>query len=89
MFSTYPVNAGVPYPFKGTDQALVAMKMEHYSGNNSVISQSQETGLSADNMANETTSLGDIESSNKGFNQELEGLSFSPNMSDLDCLWNY
>ncbi|KAI3446813.1 hypothetical protein Pfo_003478 [Paulownia fortunei] len=91
MISSYPADV---FPFKGADQAnlrLVAPKMEHFSSNNSVISHSQDTGLSTENMANETTSVhskGDIESK-KPFDQELEGLSFSPNISDLDSLWTY
>ncbi|KAK6151663.1 hypothetical protein DH2020_014298 [Rehmannia glutinosa] len=90
---SYPVNV---FPFKGADQAnlrLIAPKMEHFSSNNSVISHSQETGLSTENMANEITSLqskGDnIIESKKIFDQELDGLSFSPNISDLDSLWSY
>lgn len=84
MIPNYPmINAR---PFGGDDQVnlrLVAPKMEHFSTNNSVMSHSQETGLSTDNMANEITSK-------KAFDdQVLEGLSFSPNISDLDSLWSY
>ncbi|KAK4431818.1 NAC domain-containing protein 46 [Sesamum alatum] len=92
-----PIISGYPttvFPFKGGDHAnlrLVAPKMERFSTNNSVISHSQETGLSTENMGNEITSVhskGDIESK-KAFDQELNGLSFSPNISDLDDLWSY
>ncbi|KAL8502599.1 hypothetical protein ACS0TY_021660 [Phlomoides rotata] len=81
MIPSYPmINA------RGRDQVnlgLVAQKMEHFSSNNSVMSHSQDTGLSTDNMANEITSK-------KAFDDQLlEGLDFSPNISDLDTLWSY
>ncbi|KAL0427436.1 UNVERIFIED_CONTAM: NAC domain-containing protein 87 [Sesamum latifolium] len=91
IISRYPTTV---FPFKGGDHAnlrLVAPKMERFSTNNSVISHSQETGLSTENMGNEITSVhskGDIESK-KAFDQELNGLGFSPNISDLDDLWSY
>ncbi|KAH6772374.1 NAC domain containing protein 87 [Perilla frutescens var. hirtella] len=69
-------------------------KMEHFSSNNSaVISHSQDTGLSIDqNVANH-----EITSKKAAFDddddidddQGLEGLGFSPNISDLDSLWSY
>ncbi|XP_073051435.1 NAC domain-containing protein 100-like [Primulina eburnea] len=98
--SSYATN----FPFKGTvvDQEnlkqLLASKMrktEHFSGNDSMVSRSQETGLSAE-VVNEITSVvskGDIESKIAPIfddDQELEGLSFSPNnISDFDSLWRY
>ncbi|KAG8367522.1 hypothetical protein BUALT_Bualt16G0080600 [Buddleja alternifolia] len=89
----YPMN----FPFTGSDQAnlrLMAPKMEHFSTNNSMMSQSQDTGLSTDQMAlanNEISSVhskDDVESK-KPYDQELEGISFSPSISDLDSLWSY
>ncbi|GER40486.1 NAC domain protein [Striga asiatica] len=78
------------------DQPNLRQKMEHFSSNNSVnISQSQETGLSTENMANEITSfqkMGDVESDdNKAAfgDEELEGIGFSPDISDLESLWSY
>lgn len=93
MIRGFPSNV---FPFKGGahDQAnlmLMATKMEHFSSNNSVISHSQDTGLSTENVATETTSVhskGDVESK-KPFDQELDGLSFSPDISDLDSLWSF
>lgn len=89
MGSGFVVNT-VYRSFKGIDPAnlrLLSPKME----NNSTISQSQETGLSIEYMANnnEITSMhGDVESE-KPFDQELDGLNFSLDMSDLDSIWNY
>ncbi|KAL3629639.1 hypothetical protein CASFOL_026861 [Castilleja foliolosa] len=74
---------------------LKAPKMEHFSSNNdSFISHSQETGHIMENMASEITSFrsnGDNESRvNKLFDDhELEGLGFSPDISDLDSFWSY
>ncbi|KAL3840712.1 hypothetical protein ACJIZ3_025303 [Penstemon smallii] len=72
-------------------------KKENFSSNNSaVISHSQETTgiISTQEMANEITSMNHIQT-NKQLNddddddQQLEGLAFSPDMSDLDSLWTY
>ncbi|XP_051148956.1 NAC domain-containing protein 92-like [Andrographis paniculata] len=81
----YEGNTNLGFPYKGVDDRanprFLAPKIERYSCNDSVISQSQETGLS-----NEITSVGDVESDKKGgFDQELEGLGFG----DFDSLWNY
>ncbi|KAL6532718.1 hypothetical protein OROGR_013678 [Orobanche gracilis] len=90
--SSYPANV---FPLKGCDLANlgpISPKTEHFSSNNSVISQSQETGFSTENLGNEITSLeseGDLASNKKPFDQELEGLKFSPDISDLDSLWSY
>ncbi|XP_075508929.1 NAC domain-containing protein 21/22-like [Primulina tabacum] len=98
---SYPTN----FPFKsttGVDQenlrqllASNICKMERFSGNDSMVSHSQETGLSTE-VVNEITSVvskGDIESKSTVpifDDQELEGLSFSPNnISDLGSLWSY
>ncbi|XP_073132300.1 NAC domain-containing protein 46-like [Henckelia pumila] len=93
--SSYATNL----PFKGTgvdqENLIRHCKMERFSGNDSMVSHSQETGLSAE-VVNEITSVvskGDIESKIGpifGDDQELEGLSFSPNnISDFDSLWRY
>ncbi|KAL8037414.1 hypothetical protein ABFX02_11G038000 [Erythranthe guttata] len=98
---SYPNNI---FPFKGGDyyynnqannSRLVAPKMEQYfSSNNSVISHSQDTGISTENINNAVeinsvhSSKGDVESK-KVFDQELEGLEFSPsNIPDFDSFWN-
>lgn len=63
-------------------------KIEQFSSNNSMVSPSQDTGISND-MAPEISSVvskGNVE--NKSF-EDLEGLSVDPNMSDLDSLWEY
>ncbi|KAL6554609.1 hypothetical protein OROHE_007632 [Orobanche hederae] len=89
--SSHPTNV---FPLEGCDQANlgpIAPKTEHFSSNNSVISQSQDTGFSTENLGNEITSLkseGDLASKKKPF-QGLEGLGFSPDISDLDSLWSY
>lgn len=61
-------------------------KTEIFSSNNSVMSHSQDTGLSTENVANN-----EITSKKAEFDddQGLEGLAFSPNISDLDSLWSY
>ncbi|KAI3443956.1 hypothetical protein Pfo_000621 [Paulownia fortunei] len=101
MIARYPTN----FAFKGGDQANLRIlapnievqepermsKMEPFSSNNSAVSHSQDTGLSTE-MATEITSVhsrGELIESKKPFDQELEGLSFSPNISDLDSLWRY
>ncbi|CAA3027348.1 NAC domain-containing 92 [Olea europaea subsp. europaea] len=85
---------GPIFPFKGAEQANLNLLMapDHRiselekkckpEGNNSWISHSQDTGLSTD-IATE----GDIESK-KSF-EDLDGLSFSPDISDFDSLWRY
>ncbi|XP_022867085.1 NAC domain-containing protein 92-like isoform X1 [Olea europaea var. sylvestris] len=85
------------FPFKGSEQANLNLLMppdqrileldkeckpEHFSANNSLISHSRDTGLSTD-IATE----GDIESK-KPF-EDLDALSFSPDISDFDSLWSY
>lgn len=75
------------FAFDQANLRLVAPKMEHISSNNSVMSHSQDTGLSIDqNVANH-----EITSKKAAFDddQGLEGLGFSPNISDLDSLWSY
>ncbi|KZV27421.1 NAC domain-containing protein 100-like [Dorcoceras hygrometricum] len=96
---SYPTN--LPVKSTGVDQenlrlllASKACKTDRFSGNDSMVSHSQETGLSTE-VVNEITSVvskGDVESKIAPIfdDQELEGLSFSPNnISDFDSLWSY
>ncbi|KAK4481932.1 hypothetical protein RD792_012845 [Penstemon davidsonii] len=87
------------FPFEGVNDQVMTFerlvcKKENFSTNNSAVSHSQETGISTQEMANhEITSMNHIQT-NKQLNdddddQQLEGLAFSPDMSDLDSLWTY
>lgn len=71
--------------FEGANLRLVAPKMEHFSSNNSVMSHSEDTGLSIDqNVANH-----EITSKKAALDDDDQGVGFSPNISDLDSLWTY
>ncbi|KAL6534929.1 hypothetical protein OROGR_013604 [Orobanche gracilis] len=89
------INSFVDHLFDRCDKSnlgLIASKTEHFSSNNSVISQLQDTGFSTENLGNDLTSLeseGNLASKKKPFDQELEGLGFSLDISDLDSLWSY
>ncbi|PIN09385.1 hypothetical protein CDL12_18038 [Handroanthus impetiginosus] len=88
IISTFPTSA---FPLKIAHEANVTPKMELFSSNNSVnVSHSQDTGLSTENVANEITSVHSNAEigSKKPFDQELDGLGFSPDISDLDSLWS-
>lgn len=61
-------------------------KMENFSSNNSVMSHSQDTGLSTENVANHEITSKKAELDD---DQGLRALAFSPNISDLDSLWSY
>ncbi|XP_057767083.1 NAC domain-containing protein 87-like [Salvia miltiorrhiza] len=64
--------------------ALYLPKMEHFS------SVSQDTGLSTENVANHEITSKNMNMNTNAFDDaELQGLAFSPNISDLDTLWSY
>ncbi|XP_027106631.1 NAC domain-containing protein 92 [Coffea arabica] len=63
-------------------------KMEQFSSTNSMVSPSQDTGISND-MAPEISSVvSKINVESDKCMKDLEGISVDPNMSDLDSLWN-
>ncbi|CAI9098880.1 OLC1v1035608C1 [Oldenlandia corymbosa var. corymbosa] len=55
------------------------------NNNNSMLSPSQDTGISYD-LAPEISS---IHQNNKSYREDLPGVSVDPSMSDLDSLWEY
>ncbi|GAA0149324.1 hypothetical protein LIER_36908 [Lithospermum erythrorhizon] len=68
-------------------------KVEQFSTNNSIVSHSQETGLSTDFGPPEISSVvskpDDNLGSQKAFDEGLEYLSSGTNIADLDSCWDY
>lgn len=81
MYHHQQIQTSALAAFQGANLRLPAPKMEHFSSNNSVMSHSEDTGVSTDH---EITS----KKAAAAFDDD-QGLGFSPNISDLDSLWSY
>ncbi|XP_041996964.1 NAC domain-containing protein 87-like [Salvia splendens] len=62
-------------------------KMEHFDA--SVMSRSQDTGLSTENAANHEITSKNAAAFNEDDEQGLDALAFSPDISDMENFWRY